>query len=282
MVNVGLVAEGGGTKAAYTAGVLKCFLENGINIHYVVGISAASEILCAFTSKQIDRIEVTGIDAPSQKGVVGVTPFLKEGNFFALEGTVDYIERRVPLDLDKLYNSDIEMDTGVYNMESHEVEYYDKTYIKKDHALIMASCALLILCKPRKFLGKMYTDAGLRDMISINQSIKHGCNKHIVISTKEEGYVRKPAPAYQLWLSNLLYHDKIITEDLRRRHERYNEQWGLVNKLRDEGKALVIRPSKDIGVTRYTTDPEKLKPWFQLGYDETYARLDEIRKFMEE
>ena len=36
---VGLVAEGGGTKAAYSAGALKCFLENGIYLPYCVGIS---------------------------------------------------------------------------------------------------------------------------------------------------------------------------------------------------------------------------------------------------
>ena len=69
---------------------------------------------------------------------------------------------------------------------------------------------------------------------------------------------------------------------MRRRHERYNEQWALVSQLEKEGKALVLRPHKDLGVTRYTTDPVKLRPWFQLGYDETFERLDEIRKFMEQ
>ena len=47
-----------------------------------------------------------------------------------------------------------------------------------------------------------------------------------------------------------------------------------------EGKALVLRPHKDLGVTRYTTDPEKLGPWFQLGYDETLERIDQIKEFI--
>ena len=282
MVKVGLVAEGGGTKAAYTAGVLKCFIEHDIPISYTVGISAASEMLCAFVSKQKDRLELIAVDASCQKGIVGIKPFFKEGNVFALEQLADYIDSHIPLDTETLYNSDTEMDTGLYNMETHEVEYFDKTYIKEDHELIKASCALLILCKPRKFLGKTYTDAGLKEMICIGRSVEKGCDKHIVISTKEEGYVRKPAPSYQLALANLLYHDKVITEDLKRRHERYNEQWALVNQLKEEGKALVLRPTKDLGVTRYTTDPVKLRPWFQLGYDETLERIDEIRKFIEE
>lgn len=41
-----------------------------------------------------------------------------------------------------------------------------------------------------------------------------------------------------------------------------------------------LRPHKDLGVTRYTTDPEKLGPWFQLGYDETLERMDQIKEFI--
>ena len=66
MSRVGIVAEGGGTKAAYSAGVLKCLLERDIILPYCVGISAGTEILLSYVSKQVDRLEVTGIDAPCQ------------------------------------------------------------------------------------------------------------------------------------------------------------------------------------------------------------------------
>ena len=101
------------------------------------------------------------------------------------------------------------------------------------------------------FNNKKYMDAGLVDMISIEQSIRRGNKKHIVLSTKEKGYVRKPAPKYQQLLAKLVYHDDKIVDDLRRRHERYNEQWDKIAQLEKEGKALVLRPSKDIGVSRY-------------------------------
>ena len=53
-----------------------------------------------------------------------------------------------------------------------------------------------------------------------------------------------------------------------------------IAELEKQGKALVLRPHKDLGVTRYTTDPEKLGPWFQLGYDETLERMDQIKEFI--
>ena len=281
MSRVGIVAEGGGTKAAYSAGVLKCLLEHDIVLPYCVGISAGTEILLSYVSKQVDRLEVTGIDAPCQKGVVGLRPFLKEGSIFGIEATYDFIESRVPLDLEAFQNSETQMEVGLYNLKTHKVEYFDKSHIDKDETLIKSSCALLLLSKPYEFKGEMWMDAGLVDMISIEQSIRQGNQKHIVISTKEVGYVRKPAPNWQLRLAKLVYKDDVIVQDLKKRHERYNQQWGLVDQLEKDGKALVLRPHKDLGITRYTTDPKKLHPWFQLGYDETMERMDQIKEFCE-
>lgn len=280
MSRVGIVAEGGGTKAAYSAGVLKCLLEHDVILPYCVGISAGTEVLLSYVSKQIRRLEVTGIDAPCQKGVVGLLPFFKEGSLFGIEATAQYIESKEPLDFNAFNSSETQMDIGLYDIESHKVKYFDKNTVDKEQTVVKASCALLLLAKPYRFNGRMYMDAGLVDMISIHQSMKAGNDKHIIISTKEEGYVRKPAPKWQLWLSKLVYKDEKITQDLKERHIRYKEQWDTIANLEKEGKAIVLRPHKDLGVTRYTTDPKKLGPWFQLGYDETLERIDEIKEFV--
>lgn len=281
MKKVGLVVEGGGTKAAYSAGVLKCLLENEIYLPYSVGISAGCEILTSYVSRQVERLEVTGIEAPCQKGVFGLKPYLKEKSLYGLEATTEFIESRAPLDMEAFMASNTQMQTGLYNLNTHEVEYWDKEYLDKDHTLIKASCALLLLAHPYSFQGSSYMDAGLVDMISIEQSIRMGNEKHIVLSTKELGYQRKPAPAYQLALAKMVYKDEKIVEDFRNRHIRYKEQWDKVAQLEEEGKALVLRPQKDMGISRYTTDPKKLHPWFQLGFDETQERIEMIKEFIE-
>lgn len=279
---VGIVCEGGGTKIAYSAGVLKCLLEHDILVPYCVGVSAGAEVLLPYVSRQIKRLEVTGIEAPSQKGAVGLSALFKEGSIFGIEATNNYIEKKAPMDFIAFFESNTALDIGVYNMDTHEVEYYGKAYVDESMTLLKASCALLILTKPYRFLGHKFFDAGLVDMISIGQSIKAGCTKHIVISTKEEGYVRKRAPWWQVLLARILYRDKIIANQLKNRHIRYNEQWKMIKELEEEGSCMILRPHKDLGITRYTKDPKKLEPWFQLGYDETYERLDEIRRFIDE
>lgn len=72
-----------------------------------------------------------------------------------------------------------------------------------------------------------------------------------------------------------------IRENLKIRHINYQKQWQIVKELEEQGNAIVLRPSADYGVTRYTHDKELLGRWFDLGYEDTKNRLDMIREFME-
>lgn len=276
---VGLVVEGGGTKIAYSAGVLQAFLEKKVYFPYSVGISSGSEVLLAYVSRQIERLRVTTLDAASQKGAIGLVPLFKEGGLFGLEATNKYIEEHAPLDFMAFFGSSTEMEIGVYDMDENRVEYFGKPYVDENMTLIKASCALLLLARPYKWRGKRYFDAGLVDMISVQRALDAGCEKIVVLSTKEKGYRRKPAPKWQIWLAKLIYRDPKIVSHLKNRHISYQQQWDLIDRLEEEGRAIVLRPSKDMGVTRYTTDPAKLEPWYQLGVDETYERMDEILRF---
>ena len=77
------------------------------------------------------------------------------------------------------------LDIGLYNMDNDEVEYYGKEYLDpQEQILVQASCALFLLTRPYKWNGHTYMDAGLVDMIPIEQSIRKGMDKHIFISTK--------------------------------------------------------------------------------------------------
>ena len=278
---IGLICEGGGTKGAYTSGVLKALVDNNLLFSYCVGISAGAENLLPYVSRQSDRFEVTGVGSASNKGAVGLRPLIKEHGLFGIEETCRYIEEHAPLDYQAFYESETKLDIGLYDIDEGKVVYFSKEYLDEEQVLVKAACALLMLAKPHKFRGKMYMDAGLIDMIAIEQSVRAGNDKHIFISTKEENYVRKPAPNWQIRLAKILYRNHPhIAEDLKIRHINYQKQWDKVKALEAEGKALVLRPSADYGISRYTTDADKLKPWFDLGYTDTISRLELIKKFI--
>ena len=278
MKKVGLICEGGGTKIAYSCGVLKCFLDHDITFPYTVGISAGAEVLLPFVSKQKDRLRITGVEAASNPKAIGMVPL------FGIRLTCEFIENKAPLDYETFIKNETKLDVGLYNIEENKVEYFGKEYLDpSDQKLIIAACSLFILNRPVKFQGKMYMDAGLVDMIPIEQSIRQGMEKHIIISTKEEDFVRKPAGNYQVHLARMMYPgNKKIRENLKIRHINYAKQWKIVRKLEKEQKALILRPSADYGVTRYTHEAGLLGKWFDLGYEDTLQRLDTIKTFMNE
>lgn len=280
---IGLICEGGGTKGAYTSGALKALVDNNILFPYCVGISAGAENLLPYVSRQPERFAVTGIESATNKNAIGLRPLINEHGLFGIEATCEFIEKHAPLDYKAFYESDTKLDIGLYDIEEGKVKYFSKEYLTEDQTLVKAACALLMLAKPYKFQGKMYMDAGLIDMISIEQSIRAGNDKHIFISTKEENYVRKPAPKWQIRLAEILYRKyPHVARDLKIRHINYEKQWAKVKELESQGKALVLRPSADYGISRYTTEREKLEPWFNLGYTDTIERLDMIKEFINE
>jgi predicted patatin/cPLA2 family phospholipase len=238
-------------------------------------------MLLPYVSRQPGRLRLTGVDAASQKGLIGLKPIMEEGSLFALEKTAQFIQEKMPLDYETFFSSPTQLDIGVYDMKTRKTRYYGKEYVDASDDLLIASCSLLLLSKPKQFDGNTVIDAGLTDMIPVSQALKAGCEKVIVVSTKEEGYRRKKAPWWQLMGARLVYHDRQITEDFRNRHIHYEEQWQIIHDLEKEGKALVLRPHQDYGITRYTTDREKLDAWFKLGYAETLERLGEIRAFLD-
>ena len=281
MSKVGLICEGGGTKAAYTAGVLECFLDQGIDFPYSAGISAGAFCLLAYVSKQKDRLRVTGVDSAARKQAVGLYPILHEKAIFGIYSTYNFVEEKAPLDIKTFRENECELEMGLYNIETGKIEYFNKKQYSEDGMIVKAACSLLMLTHPVIIDGKRYMDGGLIDMIPVEQALKNECQAVIFISTKEENYVRKPAPNWQLRLARMIYRrEPYIAKDLSVRHENYQKQWERVKALEKEGKALILRPSKDMGITRYTTDHDKLGQWYDLGYTDTLHRIDEIKSFL--
>ena len=52
---VGLVLEGGGMRVAYTAGVLDCFMDQRVEIPYVIGVSAGANAGSNYVAGQRER-----------------------------------------------------------------------------------------------------------------------------------------------------------------------------------------------------------------------------------
>lgn len=280
--NVALVLEGGGFRGCYTAGAMKWLHDNGVLFKYSVSISATAVHSFFYLTGRIDEMHEMTVKSVTDPKMIGLSAILTEGNICAFE----YMKQRYVLPpyrdaLKDLLNSDIDYEMGVYNMTSQRLEYKNKYDLDPEANLLKASCTLPISGKMTDVDGSKYLDGGIDTMVSVKRAQEKGYDKMLVIVTKDKNYVRKPNGFFLTLLLRLVYHnypDMLATLD--KRTEAYYSQMDSVYELEREGKGILIRPTRDCGVKRFSGSEAQLEEMFQLGWQDMEDRREEILSFL--
>ena len=99
------------------------------------------------------------------------------------------------------------------------------------------------------------------------------------ILTKVKGYVPRPN---NLRLSKRKYSkypnfaDALIT-----RHIRYIDNLNYVNQMEEEGKILVIRPSREVNISRTEKNLARIWEMYDLGRTDASAKMEDVKKWLE-
>ena len=101
--------------------------------------------------------------------------------------------------------------------------------------------------------------------VIVEYAMSQGYEKLVVVLTRNKGY-RKPD--IRMPLAKVAYRKyPNLQNALRNRNAVYNKTMDLIEKLEDEGKITVIRPTRPIEVSRMEKDTAKLAALYQEGYD---------------
>lgn len=265
---LGLVVEGGGMKCAYNAGILDSFLDAHISFDYCIGVSAGSGNLASYLAGQRGRnlrFFTEHIHAPEY---FGVRSFFKTGDLFGLEyiyGTLTRSSGKDPLDYKAIVRNPAEYEVVVTNALTGRAEYHGKEALQQDdYRLLMASSAIPAICRPVNLNGKPYYDGGLSDAIPVRRALEQGCDRLVVILSKNREYQRKPQkfrPFYQFLCRR---YPKVV-EAIDRRHETYNQNLQDVFALEREGKAFVFAPDASIHMSTYSMRDGDARKLYERG-----------------
>lgn len=273
---ISLVLEGGGMRGAYTAGALSWLIDNNIEFNYGYGISTGAVHLCNYMAKDKKSLFDFSTNYIADKKAIGPSAIARCGHL------VDYdylfyekMIKEVKYDFSKLKDVKSNAKIGVYELKSGGPEYHLVSKIEVEE--LKAACTLPLLGKIAKIGDREMLDAGIRDMIPIEQAIKDGCEKHLIITTKPEGYVRKPSKKVVVDVMKARYKNcPNIAKDYSVRHHNYYIQLSAVEKLVDEGKALYIFPSRTSNVSRLGGSQEELIKLYELGRADMQANKEKI------
>lgn len=282
MQKIGLVLEGGGMRGVYTAGVIDFFIENNIELPYVIGVSAGACHGSGYVSKQFGRGKRTTINYINDKRYLSFKNLIKDKSIFGMNFIFDELPNNLePYDMDAFNKF-----SGVFNVVATDCITGEAIYIdcKNTSNVLMAiraSSSLPLVSPIVKYEGKELMDGAVADSIPIARAIKDGCNKIIAVLTRNKDFrmepLRKTKPFIKIKYRNYPNYIKAITS----RYIRYNNTLDLINKLEKENKVLVIRPSKPLKVDRFEKNKSKLEILYNNGYEDAKKIYGKIKAFMD-
>ncbi|MGN1114715.1 MAG: patatin family protein [Oscillospiraceae bacterium] len=278
-MKLGLVLEGGAMRGMYTAGVLDVFMDNSISVDSIVGVSAGALFGVNYLSGQKGRIIRYNKRFNRDKNYMGLRPLLREGNIVSTE----YAYNRVPHELDPFDDesykkSKVPFYAVVTNMETGRPEYIQVQSVFEQMDILRASGSMPFVSKPVSINGKKYLDGGIADSIPFQWLASQGCDKLIVILTRDMEYRKKPMP----WALIKLYFRKQpeMAKRLMQRHAVYNKSVEKLIRWEKEGRAFVIRPSKPIEISRLEKNPDKLQEVYDLGIKDGTDSLSDLKEYI--
>ena len=281
-MKLGMTFEGGANRTVFSCGVADAFLEEGLMPDYFVGVSAGIAYGISYLSGQKGRNLRLIREYMSGKEYQGARYLLdkEKKTFYNLEYVFDEIPNKLlPFDYDAFAAFPGEVEAVVTNIHTGKAEYFPVPRDKSSYSLIVASCALPVLFPPVQIGHHYYLDGGLADSIPYKRAMKAGCDKNIVVLTRERNYVKKPDKATKA--SSWLYqrYPKIV-EDLKLRAKRYNACMRELLQLEKEGKVFLIVPDDLHGVGRTENDPKRLELLYEEGYLKANEQMTALRNYL--
>ena len=281
-MKTGIVLEGGAIRTIFSTGVCDALLTRGLMTDYVIGVSAGIAYGVSYVSKQSRRNLDIMVRYINDKRYMGWENLLRRGNhaYFGLDFVFETIPKQlVPFDYDTFAAYPGEVEAAVTNMDTGRPEYFPVERGDDRLKLLQATCALPFLFPVYTIQGRPYMDGGASDAIPFERAFAKGCDRLIIVLTRERGYVRRPEKLQHL--IDLAYHKYPgFCEAMRHRADTYNRVRGRLFQLEREGKVLLFAPKSTVGFHRTERDIDKIKALWQDGYDQGIARLDEVETFL--
>ncbi len=275
-----LVLEGGGFRGIYTSGVLDYFMEQGLYLPQVYGISAGALNALGYAAKQPGRTAQINFRFCHDKRYISVHNMIKYRCAFNLEFIFDTIpERYIPFDYSTFFSSPVQIHVGATNLLTGRCDFFEKKQMDKKLFPARASAALPLFSYIFYLNGVPYLDGGIACPIPIARSVRDGNKKHVIILTRNASFVRKPTSHMHLIRQVYRqYPNFIATEE--KRHLIDRRQRSSCALLSKTGQAFVLQPKQPLTISAMRADEQSLRELYIQGYEEAKEAFPQLMEFL--
>lgn len=280
-MKTGLILEGGGQRGIYTVGALDFMMDHTLSFDYCVGVSAGAANGVSYISNQPGRSLRINTEYAKDKRYIGFTNFLREKSFFGMNFIFDTLPNALePFDYETFFTSPTQMEVGVTRLDTAQEEYFDKTAMREHYRDILAASASVPFFSPKVRIGTHdYYDGGTAAPIPIERALEQGCDKLVIILTREREFVKKPEYGKRFYESALRAYPQ-MRHLLNTRHEIYNAERNLAFQLEKEGRAIILAPSRPLHLNMFETRRDILMKTWELGFIDASAKCEKLKAFL--
>ena len=278
LIDGGLVLEGGGTRALFSAGILDRLIENKIFFKHVYSVSASSYVGISYVSRQKGWAKSALLDTVSTKKLFSWWHFFTRGSVINIRLMFDEVPNKLlPLDYDTFFSSGQKLTMCLTDLETGEPVYINDY---KDNKYLMDMCcasnSFPVISRTRFVDGRPMTDGGMADAIPIRKAITDGVRKNLIILTQQSRY-RKKLKTSKLITTRYFWHKNFV-KTIRERPYKYNSDLDYVEELVHQKQAIAFYP--EISLPKLITrDQKKLTELYEHGYEIGRTVVEQTKRF---
>ena len=279
-MKVGLVLEGGGMRALFTAGVLDALLDvKELDIDGIIGVSAGALFGANYVSGQKERAIRYNKKYARDKRYMGLHSWITTGN--AVNKEFAFYELPFKLDVfdqEKFKESKIEFHVVMTNVESGKPEYVLIKDVFKQMEYLRATSALPFASKIIEINGKKYLDGGISDSIPIDYCEDLGYDKIILVLTRPKNTHKEDKLNFLYKLVYRKYPN--LVERLINMGKDYEVVLKKIEDLENKNKIFVIRPPKVLKIGRLEKNEDKIQNVYDIGLNTGIKEKENLLKYL--
>ena len=279
-MKVGLVLEGGGMRALFTAGVLDALLDvKELNIDGIVGVSAGALFGVNYVSGQKERAIRYNKKYARDKRYMGLYSWITTGNAVNKEFAFYEIPFKLDVfDQEKFKESKIDFHVVMTNIENGQAEYILIEDVFEQMEYLRATSALPFASKIIEINGKKYLDGGISDSIPIDYCESLGYDKIILILTRPEDAHKNDKLSFLYKLVYRKYPN--LVERLINMGKDYEIVLKKIKDLENKNKIFVIRPPQVLKIGRLEKNEDKIQNVYDIGLNTGKNKTDNLLKYL--
>jgi len=260
-----LVAEGGGMRGIFTAGVLDVFLEHTFDpFDIYIGVSAGACNLSSHLARQHRRNFRVIAHLMTRPAFISRKKFLSGGHMMDLDYLWDAMREEEPLDVERIISRRKTFLIVATSVETGGPIYLEPT---KEDCLICLKASSAVPLLYRGFVtlgGSRMVDGGVSDPIPAMEAYRRGARRIVVIRTRPPAYVK--TKGFENYISSFATRRwPRLSRAILNQADTYRRCVGFILNPPPDAEIWQIAPPAPLKSTRMTRDKELLLADYETG-----------------